>query len=368
MLAVEHVPERWIERRLRRRRCRSPACLALAAVAMPEISPPPPIGTTSTSRSGASSSISSAIGALARDDLGVVVGMHPGQAALARDPSRRAAAPRDGLAVEHDLGAVGPGRRDLHERRRHRHHHGRRNAERCGVIGDRLGVVAGRHRDHAARALGGRQRGKLGARAALLERVGDLQVLVFDQHLGAGQRRQLGRRQHRGAQHMPGDDLPCGFNVCERDGQAGQSLKSDILDCSHPGVSCSTVSSVLLIKFHRVVPADRFHVGIDVTCRGRAVIHVIGVLIHVQDKDRAPPGECRCWLATPPATSNALDTLRQCRDHDLVEAGHAVRLRPQRHSPCAGERPVGRRKKPLAIEGDRETIAFRPQTKRVPLV
>ncbi len=34
---------------------------ALAAVAMPEISPPPPIGTGSTSMSGASSSISSAM-------------------------------------------------------------------------------------------------------------------------------------------------------------------------------------------------------------------------------------------------------------------------------------------------------------------
>ena len=34
--------------------------IALAAVAMPEISPPPPIGTGSTSSSGASSSISRA--------------------------------------------------------------------------------------------------------------------------------------------------------------------------------------------------------------------------------------------------------------------------------------------------------------------
>ena len=70
------------------------------------------------------------------------------------------------------------------------------------VIGDRLGVVAGRHRDHAARALGGAQRRELGERAALLERVGDLQVLVFDEHLRAGERGEFRRRQHRRAQHL----------------------------------------------------------------------------------------------------------------------------------------------------------------------
>ena len=37
-----------------------PGLAALAAVAMPPIRPPPPIGTTSTSRSGAAASISSA--------------------------------------------------------------------------------------------------------------------------------------------------------------------------------------------------------------------------------------------------------------------------------------------------------------------
>ena len=76
---------------------------------------------------------------------------------------------------------------------------------RARVIGDRLRVVAGRHGDDAARALGRRQRGELVERAALLERIGDLQVLVFDEDLGAGERRKLRRRQHRRAQHMAGD-------------------------------------------------------------------------------------------------------------------------------------------------------------------
>ena len=64
------------------------------------------------------------------------------------------------------------------------------------VIGHRLGVVAGRHGDDAAVALGLAERGQLVQRAAVLERIGDLQVLVFDVDLGAGQRRQPGRRQH----------------------------------------------------------------------------------------------------------------------------------------------------------------------------
>ena len=70
------------------------------------------------------------------------------------------------------------------------------------MIGHRLGVIAGRHGDHAAAALVGGQRRKLDAGAALLERVGDLQILVFDENVGAGQRRQRRRRQQRRAQHV----------------------------------------------------------------------------------------------------------------------------------------------------------------------
>ena len=52
------------------------------------------------------------------------------------------------------------------------------------------------------------ERGKLHAGAALLERVGDLQILVFDVDLGAGQRRQRRRRQYRRPQHMARDRAP----------------------------------------------------------------------------------------------------------------------------------------------------------------
>ena len=93
--------------RPRRRRSRSPACSALAAIAMPEISPPPPIGITSMSRSGIVFQHLERDRALAGDDVRVVVGMDPD-----RDRARCAIALgarlrlRDGFAVEHDLGAM----------------------------------------------------------------------------------------------------------------------------------------------------------------------------------------------------------------------------------------------------------------------
>ena len=43
------------------------------------------------------------------------------------------------------------------------------NPEQRRVIGDRLGMIAGRHGDDAALALRLRERGELGARTALLE-------------------------------------------------------------------------------------------------------------------------------------------------------------------------------------------------------
>ena len=85
------------------------------------------------------------------------------------------------------------------------------------MIGDRLRMVAGRHGDHAALPLVGRKRGELDARAALLERVGDLQILVFDENLRAGERGQLRRRQHRRGQHVAGDDPPRRLDVGKRD-------------------------------------------------------------------------------------------------------------------------------------------------------
>jgi hypothetical protein len=88
------------------------------------------------------------------------------------------------------------------------------------MIGNRLRVIAGRHRDDTARARGRAQGRELCNRAALLERVGDLKILVFDPHLRAGQRGELRRREHRRAQHLRADGAPGRLDVGERDGHA----------------------------------------------------------------------------------------------------------------------------------------------------
>ena len=61
ILAAQQSVHRRVERRLHADDLDLPGFSALAATAMPEISPPPPIGTISVSRSGWSASISSAI-------------------------------------------------------------------------------------------------------------------------------------------------------------------------------------------------------------------------------------------------------------------------------------------------------------------
>src|SRR3954468_18956634 len=51
------------------------------------------------------------------------------------------------------------------------------------MIGDALGMIAGRHGDDAAAALIRRQRGEAVQRATFLERGGELQVLEFEPDL-----------------------------------------------------------------------------------------------------------------------------------------------------------------------------------------
>ena len=143
--------------------------------------------------------------ALPADDFRIVVRMHPHQVLRCRDRLGTRLRLRHCLAVENDGGAERLGRLDFHERRRHRHDDGCRNGKTAGVIRDRLRVIAGGHRNDAAAAFVGGQRGELDAGAAFLEGVRDLQILVFDEDLGAGQRRQRRRRQERRAQHVTAD-------------------------------------------------------------------------------------------------------------------------------------------------------------------
>ena len=159
-------------------------------------------------------------GALARDHQRVVIGMDEGQAALAANGFGAKLRLRYRLALEHHLGAVRLRRLHLHEWRCHRHDDGGRNAQPGRVIGNRLRVVARRHGDDAAPALGCAQRCKLVEGAAILERVGNLEIFVFDVDFGSGQRRELGRRKHRRAQHLTRDGTPRCLDVGNSDAHA----------------------------------------------------------------------------------------------------------------------------------------------------
>ena len=175
-------------------------------------------------------------GALPGDDARIVVGMHQRESAFGQDLLAARLRFRHAFAVEHHLGAVRLGRRHLHERRRHRHDDGRRNLEPRGVIGHRLGVIAGRHGDDAALALGLAERGELHQRAAVLERIGDLQIFVFDVDVGAGERRQPRRRQHGRAQHGALDHATGCFDIRNCDAQSPASVASGHHAASAGGV------------------------------------------------------------------------------------------------------------------------------------
>src|ERR1019366_5700026 len=58
----------------------------------------------------------------------------------------------------------------------------------------------------------------------------------------------------------------------------------------------------------------------------------------------------------------------QCPDFDAIEARYAVGLGPERDLARARDGQVARGEQLLAIEGDREPLAFRPQAELVPLV
>src|SRR5439155_1060169 len=102
------------------------------------------------------------------------------------------------FALEQHLGAVHARVLDLGVGRAPRHHDHRRNAEARSMVGDRLGVVARAHRDHAAAALRGVERQQLVERAAFLERGGELQIFELEEDFGsaeAGERAAVDERR-----------------------------------------------------------------------------------------------------------------------------------------------------------------------------
>jgi hypothetical protein len=85
-------------------------------------------------------------------------------------------------------------------------------------------MIACRHGDDAALALGFAQGGKLHQRAAILERIGHLEVFVFDVDLRPGQPGQFRRRQHRRPQHHVLDHAAGCFDI--GNGYAQHSLQT----------------------------------------------------------------------------------------------------------------------------------------------
>ena len=96
--------------------------------------------------------------ALARDHLGVVIGMDEGQPVAIGDGARRDIGLLQIVAFQDHGGAEIARVLDLGEGRGHRHHDGGGNAQPPGMIGDALGMIARAHGGDAALSFLGRQR------------------------------------------------------------------------------------------------------------------------------------------------------------------------------------------------------------------
>jgi hypothetical protein len=162
---------------------------ARATVAMPDSSPPPPTATTRVSISGCS-------------EL---------QCPLVRLV--------EGLPVQQHLGTEAARALDLHRRGEFGHHDHGAQPKALRVMGQALGVVAGRGRDHAPdRLAAGHEARQLVQRPALLEGGCELQVLELQedtrvQDLAQGAALQAGR-----GQHLAGDLLRGGLHVAQGEG------------------------------------------------------------------------------------------------------------------------------------------------------
>src|SRR3954468_10846729 len=63
--------------------------------------------------------------------------------------------------------------------------------------------------------------------------------------------------------------------------------------------AASALAVVTVIEFHGILPGNRLHEDIDIFCGGGAVVHVIGVLVHVEHHRRAAAGERRGVIGGP---------------------------------------------------------------------
>ena len=98
------------------------------------------------------------------------------------------------------------------------------------MVGDALGVVAGRRGDDALRPLGRGELRQEVAGAALLERAGELEVLELQPHVGAGDgRERLGRARSGVSRDRAPDRVGRRLHVGEGHGQVhGRHLRTRV--------------------------------------------------------------------------------------------------------------------------------------------
>ena len=171
---------------------------------MPAISPPPPTATTSVSRSGTRVQHLQRHRALAGDDRLVVVGVDEGQAFAARPAASAWARAASSVSPCSTTSAPKPRVRSTFTPGVKRGITiSAAQAQALRVVGHALGVVAGRHGDHAARAAPRDEVDQLVAGAALLERGGELQVLELEEDLRADDLGQRARFHAGRVEHLP---------------------------------------------------------------------------------------------------------------------------------------------------------------------
>ena len=155
--------------------------------------------------------------ALAGDDAGIVIRVDDDEPALLGDFHGAGLRLVQTSTRQDDFGAEGLGIGDFHEGRVLWHHDGGGDAQAACVIGDGLGVVAGRHGDHAPARLAVAERGELHERTTILEGIGELEALAFDVDLGAGQLRQLRGRDGRRADDLALEHLSRRLDLLKAD-------------------------------------------------------------------------------------------------------------------------------------------------------
>ncbi len=157
--------------------------------------------------------------ALPRDDRRIVVGRHE-HAALARDQLLGALhAMRRGRAREHHARAEPLGARALRGRHRRGHHHRGRHAEELRRERDRLRVIAGTRRDHAARALL-----RIEARD---------EVIGAAQFEGAAALQRLGLEPDRGSELRRRQEWRAHDDTTQHRGRGLEIRERDQLECRH---------------------------------------------------------------------------------------------------------------------------------------